>query len=288
MLNSMDKNQTLLLDTGNLLFQRYKGHESDNYKEKNKLIIEAMNLMEYDAANLGINDIYPDSGFLQDRCLKAAFTTLSANAVIDGGCEKNPVQKYMIKEINGIRIGITGVMSNVMPTIDENLSDRKFHINNPKAALDEIIPELSAKTDYIIFLSPFNYQDTLNLLTPIPEIDLGLCIETTRMPLPFSEDDSKKPNPPQIMNITTRGMELGILNIEKNNDQVSITHAQIIYLNQKVPSDEKMLEHTWKFKEWEREKKKDDELKKSRDHEALLKNLELSPEEFFKQQSIKE
>jgi len=284
----MDKSKTLLLDTGNLLFQRYNAEEAGVYRERHNLIIEAMNMMSYDIANLGINDISPDIRMLEDRCQKAAFTTLSANATIKGDCKQHPIQKYIIKEVNGIRIGITGVMPNAIPAIEGNLTEGKFNIDDPKTALDKIIPNLAAKTDYIILLSSFNYKDTLNLLTQIPAIDLGLCIETERLPLPFSDDNSQKPTPPLIMNITTRGMELGMLNIEKDKNRVSITHAEIISLGQKVPSDEKILELSWKLKEWEKKKKIDDELLKKQGHEALLKNLELSPEEFFKQQSKKE
>ena len=275
----MDKNNTLLLDTGNLLFERYKEHETDIYAKKSQIITDAMNLMGYDAANLGAGDIYPDMQFLEQRCKDAQFAIISANAKVFG-CEQNPVQKYVIKEINGIRIGITGVI----PGFENNLLDRTFHFDDPATALEEIMPDLAEKTDFIILLSQFNYQDTRDLLNRVPGVDLGLCVDALRMPLPGSaEDKAKEQGLSALMNITIKGMEIGVLNIEKANGRVSIKSAEIIYLDQKVPADEKLLEVARQFEKWEKDKKTREMKKKLMERRKLMKNLELTPEEFFNQ-----
>jgi 2',3'-cyclic-nucleotide 2'-phosphodiesterase (5'-nucleotidase family) len=281
----MDKDKTLLLDTGNLLFERHQPSETDIYTRKNTIITDAMNLMAYDGVNLGTNDISPDSRFFEERCGKAAFATLSANARMDKDCDQNPVQKYMIKEVNGIRIGITGVL----PDTKKNLLNRNFHIDDPKMALDEIIPELSAKTDYIILLSGFNRQDTTDLVARIPGIDLGLCVDPNRPPTTvIAGNESGKEVPFRIMSITIEGMELGILTLEKDKGRAYLGDAKTVYLDQKTPSDEKLLEISWQFEKWEKETRAEKKKTKIQNQQQLMKNLELTPEEFFNQKTIKE
>lgn len=281
----MDKEKTLLLDTGNLLFERYQLSETDIYTRKNTIITEAMNRMAYDGVNLGINDISPDSRFFEERCGKAAFAILSANARMDKNCTQNPVKKYMIKEVNGIRIGVTGVM----PDNKKNLLDRNFHIDDPKTALDKIIPELAAKTDYIILLSGFKRQDTTDLVARIPGIDLGLCVDPNRPPTTVTTgSESGKETPFRIMSITIEGMELGLLTLEKDKGRAYLGDAKTVYLDQKTPSDEKLQEISWQFEKWEKDTKAAKKKAKAQAEQQLMKNLELTPEEFFNQKTIKE
>jgi len=283
----MEKTNTLLLDTGNLLYNRYNEIQSDSYSVKHDIIIEAMNIMKYDGLNLVVNDISPDLNLLDTRVGKIQFPIISANAKIFESCISDSMQKYFIKEINGIRIGITGVM----PMIEQNsLLEKSFNIKEPEKALESIIPILAEKTDFIILLSQLTSEETVTLLNSIPAIDLGLCIDSIPQPLPVENTDSSdhSKDSPSLMTITTRGMELGILNIEKTGEQVKIIDARRISLDKKVASDESMLKLTSQFKVWKAAKAATNKkaqiqiVRKTIDHQKLMENLDQTPEDFFK------
>ncbi len=276
----------LVLDTGNLLYDNFIQSEAEAYSVKNDIITESLNQMKYNGVNLGPTDIFPDISFLEERVKNSNFPIISANTKIFEVHIADSIQKYIIKEINGIRIGITGVM----PIIEENFNIQKlYHIENPEKALKSIIPELAEKTDFIILLSQLKSEGTMSLLNSFPEIDLGLFVDHTIPQLPINKNQSiaKKP---AAMTITIKGMEIGILNIEKDGDNVKIIDAERIRLDQKVKSDQKTIELTDKFNTWtflkeQEQKRKVEEAKKKKEinHQKLLKKLELTPEDFFKQ-----
>jgi len=92
------------MDSGNLFPVR--GHSRKQIAE---ISLKAMSLMEYDAMNLGWNDLAFDTEFLNKMRSRAAFPLITSNVVYkDSGLPFG--EKYIIKTVGNIRVGILGVM----------------------------------------------------------------------------------------------------------------------------------------------------------------------------------
>lgn len=275
----MEDPNPLLLDTGDLLYYRYETKNAAGYSVKNDLIMDAFNKMEYDAVNLGYKDLYPDPLLLEKRTRRSKFPFVSANAAFTAPLSSENIKSYTIKEVNGIRIGITGVL----PLNDVAIKPGKvpfITLKDPESSLREIIPELNEKTDFIILLSQLKSNESLALVEKIPGIDLILSVESKRRPLPVQSESSGETSPSPIMTILTKGMEIGILNLEKKGDQVFVSRAQRVYLDEKIPVDKEMLAMTEEFYRWKADQKKKKKI--GIEHKKLMENLNQSPEEFFK------
>ena len=94
----------LLVDCGRLF-----GHEKD-LKLKADISLEALNLMGYDALNLGSHEFLPGTDYLRDKSSDLALSFVSSNLVYDK--TRFPwIHSYVIKSINGVRVAILGIMS---------------------------------------------------------------------------------------------------------------------------------------------------------------------------------
>jgi 2',3'-cyclic-nucleotide 2'-phosphodiesterase (5'-nucleotidase family) len=94
---------SILVDSGDFL----NGSPFSNL-DKGKDIVEIMNLVGYDIANLGSNDFNYGLTQINELAKLATFDVLSSNVLFEG----KPIQKdTIIKEINGIKVGFFGITS---------------------------------------------------------------------------------------------------------------------------------------------------------------------------------
>lgn len=97
----------LLLDAGNLL----GGDGSDAaIRFKAQTSIAVMNLMGYDALNLGAGELTLGRSFLERQHGAASFPFLSAN-LADPVPGEQPFAAYAIKKAGHLRVGIVGLVS---------------------------------------------------------------------------------------------------------------------------------------------------------------------------------
>ena len=130
--------------------------------EKARLIIESFNLMGYDALGIGDDDLTLGKEFLLEISRKANFPFLCSN-LIDEGSGKNLFQTFLIKEINGLRVGLFSLLS---PDFFTNPSDpRKKGLNllSPVETAQAMVRELKPKTDLIVLLSHLGYAKDMEL-----------------------------------------------------------------------------------------------------------------------------
>ncbi len=267
----------MLLDTGNILLV----NDDEHYPLNRKVMMKAMDMLEYDALNLGINEIASKTDFLKQTSSSGLFPLISANvrSVDDSHC----IQKYVIKEIDGIKIGITGILpldhTEIIPP------DPQLNILDPQLALVEILPELQKKSDFIILLSQFNGEETAVIANSLPGIDLAVCSDTTPYNLP-SPETLKQKKQPAVLSIINKGIELGRVIIKKDQSGVSISEITRFTLSPEMRSDEEMLilleEYSAEEKYAKKERLKEQKLKEQFDA------LQLTPEKFFEQVQQKE
>lgn len=263
----MKNNGLLLLDTGNLL---YPGDARTNLV-KQEIVLNAMDVMGYHALNIGPYEISPSHNFLNKICHADVFPLISANIEQTDTTTLSCIQKYIIKDINGIRIGITGILPDQK---ESAMVDKNFNITDPIISLKEIIPELRAKSDFIILLSQFNAKETQEIMEGFSDIDIALCVDS--IPVEITN-----PLPLKVMSITNRGKEIGIITIEKTDSDVIIKTVRRKMLDDFVPSDpviDAIVKDSMKKLEHQKQ-----EARSKIAHKKRLKMLELTPEAFIRQ-----
>jgi 2',3'-cyclic-nucleotide 2'-phosphodiesterase (5'-nucleotidase family) len=139
--------------------------------EKANLIINSFNLMGYDAMGIGDDDLSLGKEFLLEISKNASFPFLSSN-VFDEESGKPLFSPYILKKINGMRIGIFSLLS---PDVFPGQGDprRKGLIfKSPVETAQNMVKELQPKTDLIILLSHLGYPKDNELAQAVSGIHL--------------------------------------------------------------------------------------------------------------------
>jgi len=199
--------------------------------EKAHLIIESFNLMGYDAAGIGDDDLTLGKEFLLEISRKANFPFLCSN-LVDEASGKNLFQTFLIKEINGLRIGLFSLLS---PDFFTNPSDPRkkgLSFHPPVETAQVMVQELRPKTDLIILLSHLGYAKDMELAQKVQGIHV-ISGGHTGINLPY---------PPVIKNAiilqtASRGMFGGKLDlIFYNNDPAFYNSATRVSMENNVKS----------------------------------------------------
>jgi 2',3'-cyclic-nucleotide 2'-phosphodiesterase (5'-nucleotidase family) len=139
--------------------------------EKAYLIIKSLNLMDYDALGVGDDDLTFGKEFLLEISKKANFPFLCSN-IFDEASEKLLFQPYLVKQMNGLRIGVFSLLS---PDLFLGPSDPRrkgIVIHTPVEVAQNMIKELQPKTDLIILLSHLGYPKDMELAQNLTGIHL--------------------------------------------------------------------------------------------------------------------
>jgi 2',3'-cyclic-nucleotide 2'-phosphodiesterase (5'-nucleotidase family) len=208
----------LLLDSGDLLFKRFlhpvPENELKGMIEKANLVIESFNLMGYDAIGIGDDDLTLGKEPLLEISKKANFPFLSSN-LHDDASGKILFQSSLIKEINGLRIGIFSLLSPDFFTSPSDPRGKGLNIRSPIETARAIVKELKPKTDLIIVLSHLGYGKDMELAQTVQGINI-IVGGHTGINLPY---------PPVIKNIiilqtASRGMFGGRLDLLIHNHEL--------------------------------------------------------------------
>jgi len=163
------------LDAGDLFFKKfstpYPENEIKGRAEKARLILKSFDLMGYHAIGIGDDDLSLGKKFLIDLSKLSHIPFLSSN-VRDEDSGKPLFQRHIIKEVNGLKIGIFSLLS---PDMFLGLSDprRKGLIfQDPFQTAQEIIGELGPQTDFIILLSHLSYPKDVELAQKISGVHI--------------------------------------------------------------------------------------------------------------------
>ena len=169
------KKEVLLLDAGDLFFKKYAQPAQDQELKmataKAHLMLESLNVMGYDALGIGDDDLTLGKEFLMDLSKKARFPFLSSN-IIDGESGKPMFQPFLIKEVNGFKVGIFSLLS---PDSFSGPSDPRLKgltLQNPIETAQRIARDLKAKTDLIILLSHLSYPKDVEMAQTVPGIHI--------------------------------------------------------------------------------------------------------------------
>ena len=165
----------LVLEAGDLLFKKYSApipeKELKAAVQKAYLILDSLNIMGYDAMGIGDDDLTLGKEFLLKISKRAKFPIISSN-VFDEGSEKPLFKTSMIKEISGLRIGIFSLLS---PDVFLGPSDPRRKgviIRPPIETAQNLVNELTPKTDLIILLSHLGYPKDVELAQTVSGVHI--------------------------------------------------------------------------------------------------------------------
>ena len=153
----------LLLDagdmfTGTLLTDNFYGEP----------VMAVMNRMGYDATIIGNHEFDYGLGMLRTRVNQAKLPVLSANVVFPF----NDVQKTKIVEAKGIRFGIIGLTTMEAATTTHPKNLKNVQIIDLIKALETNLPQLRARSDFIIVLGHLTTEEEQRIARTFPEIRL--------------------------------------------------------------------------------------------------------------------
>lgn len=167
-------NHVLLLDAGDVFqgtpwFDVYGG----------KVDLELMTEMEYDAMAVGNHEFDRGPDGFAEAAQKAGFPVLAANYSVRNTPMNPFVQRQIVKEFNGFRVGIFGLGIQLQGVVDRKLyGDVRYF--NPVSISERVVTSLRDyhHCDYIICLSHLGYHyqdnriDDLKLAKSVKGIDL--------------------------------------------------------------------------------------------------------------------
>jgi 2',3'-cyclic-nucleotide 2'-phosphodiesterase (5'-nucleotidase family) len=144
-----ERKELLILDAGNSLFKA-KASPSVAEREKAKLIATAYQWMDYQAVNIGSNDLLAGIEFLKGLQKGTYLAFLSAN-LLDGEGGKPIFKSHLIVDLKEVRVGIFGLTSDVRQ--NEGVTPEGYFISDPIAAAKRLTDELTKECDIIVALS---------------------------------------------------------------------------------------------------------------------------------------
>jgi 5'-nucleotidase/UDP-sugar diphosphatase len=219
----------LLLDAGNVLF----GQQPLTQQSQGKILIDAMNLLGYNAMAIGNMDLQWGPDVLRQRIADAKFPVLSANVVVaaDGKLLAEP---YVVMNVGGRKVGIVGLTWDQAQTADPAVQ-AKFLILQANETLAKYVSELSKQTDIIIVLSNMGWEEDQLLSSAIPGIDV---IVGSRTSIPATEAWRNPETGTLIVQAGFQGEWIGRRSLQIDSAGV-VTNNQdeLIYLTEDVADD---------------------------------------------------
>ncbi len=195
------------MDTGDLLYARTPTPSPNVQKVselKGDLFMKAYNLMGYDAFTPGELDFSFGVGPVFQMSRQAKFPFLAANLMYAES--KKPVFKpYIIKEVQGVKVGLLGLISNRHPLGGGPEEKGKYYLADPIETAKKIVPQLlKKKCQVIAALAHMGPDEQQMLAQSAPDIFFILGGHN-----PYLQPTPTRAHNSQIFNAGSRGEHLG-------------------------------------------------------------------------------
>lgn len=218
----------LLLDSGDF----FAGGLADEFTQNTQLDmlrttinLKAMDIIKYDAVAVGPDEFNFGSDFLKKNIGSMDFPLVSCN--IESAALGKAIQPYIIKEVSGLKIGITGVTH---PQVKQKATDINFI--EPKDALQQTIDELKHKgIDIIIVLSNLGDKENEAMAKDTPGIDILLN--------GFTKSDTAAYRMGQtiILNPSWQARKLGKIVLSLKDKKITDFKAELMRISDKIPDN---------------------------------------------------
>ena len=218
-IRNAEKN-VLLLDSGDILNIWDNSH-------LHRYIIRAYKILEYDAWMAGDQDFVEGMNFFFDYLLREKMQLVNTNISLKGELLGN---KYLIKNINGIKIGITGTIDHSLHKYISEYSRGYIEFNDQKNALKPVLKEMSSLCDYIILLSHSGMDKDEKIAEIFPEIDLIVGGHSQTI-----TDVPEKKGETLIVQAGEHGYRLGLLTLKFTGKKLQSYQNNLVLLKLNRP-----------------------------------------------------
>lgn len=190
-----------------------------------------MQLMDYDALNLGESELRFGRAFLDEQREKAGFPFLSAN-LVDHRSGKRLYEAYVIKQAGHLKVGIIGLVSPAPHQGSELVAQ------DPSSTLNNILPKVKEEAHIIVLLTHMNRAEAVELAEELDGINVIVVAHEGKLATrPIEVEDML------IVQGGARGMYVGCLQITADTSGRTIGYrGEIGVLNEQVGDDPQMLE----------------------------------------------
>jgi len=242
-------------------------------------MLNTMELMGYDALNLGSPEFYFGTEFLEHTRSHVSFPYIASN-LLYGGKRLPWTREFSIKEVGGIKVAILGVLNpDSLAQLPNQEQVKDLEVIPPESALNRLLPEVRGKADLVILLSRFDVKETLALVKAVKGVDVAISSG--------SDDQFLAKAPENTILLHTGygylGKTMGLLKITLDEKRgLSVSERRTVPLDRSVPGNGEIEGLVENFKK--DQAKKDADLAKKqweKTHQGLMEGLKLSPEEFM-------
>ena len=239
-------------------------------------MLNAMELMGYDALNLGSPEFYFGKEFLEHTRSHVSFPYIASN-LLYGGSRLPWTREYIIKEVGGIKVAILGVFDpDDLTQLPDQEQVKGLEVIPPETALNRLLPEVRGKADLVILLSRFDAEKTRALVKAVKGIDVAISSG--------SDDTSilqRQPENTVLLQTGSLGKTMGLVKITLDEKRaLSVSERRYVPLDSSVPDNEEIVRLVEKYKKDQAEKAASRHRRRSNQKE-LMEGLQLTPEEFM-------
>ena len=204
-------------------------------------VLKAYVLMGYNVVNIGYDESLQPVSAIREWDEASQGMLVSANLTDDSG---NPVTRpYLIREVGGIKVGITGVTGfieseepNIRARMPRNGTEMP-KLNDPVESLKKVMDEFKTNNiDFVVLLADLNMKDLKTLLGEISGIDLAICGQEFHSKLRAGTETFEN-IPTRVIRIGGLGKYLGRLRLDfDSKGKITGEEGQRIELDSTVPT----------------------------------------------------
>lgn len=189
---------------------------------KANLVIKAFNQMGCDGVAVGDTDLGLGKTFLLKMAEEANFPFINTN-LIDKDTGKPAFKPYVMRELNGLRIGIFALISEDAFDNRKEQALKEFRLEDPHITAEKMVRELRDHTDLIILLSHLGYQANQLYAQKVRGIDI-IVGGHTGVPL----YNPTVVNETLILQNSAYGRNVGSIDIDFSTGNASFANADIM------------------------------------------------------------
>ncbi len=224
--------RVLFLDNGDTLNGTYPA-----VKTKGAAMVPVVNALGLDAMSSHWEFAYGPSGF-KKRAEELNFPVLAIN-IFDKKSNELIFPPYLVKEIDGLKVGLIGIASNIIdntmpPFFSEGLSFTLGREELP-AVIDKLRKE--EKVDLVILISHLGFPQDMKLVNEVKGVDLCLSGHThNRITQPVEQGNTL------VIQSGCHGSFLGRIDLELTDGKVTGYEHEMIEVEANITPDVDMTE----------------------------------------------
>ncbi|MGA9348716.1 MAG: hypothetical protein WBW48_07930 [Anaerolineae bacterium] len=225
-----------MLDGGNTLLGDDLAQQTQG-----QVIVEAMNLLGYDAMVLGDQDFGLGLDVLRQRMEEANFPILSANVVI-AGTEQLFTTPYVIKKIGDHKAAIIGLTNQEAA----QAAGEAIVVLSPLEALEQLMDKVSKEADIIIVLSHLGMGVDLQMASEVKGIDLIVGGQSRDVLNPPLWDEASGT---LIAQAGYQGRWIGVVSLDIDSQgTVASYKGEVVLLGEEFADDPEMMAFLGQYK----------------------------------------